>query len=327
MSLATRCPACGTVFRVVSDQLKVSEGWVRCGRCTDVFNAAQRLFELEADAVPAPPPADRPAAAVLRLPVREPAVGSPALARVNSAVAPQAPPPASEPETNSVVEPTNKAMASAEIEVEATAEPPAQVSTWDDPADLAPPAATPTTDAAPAEAAPIATPEFVRRADRAARWRHPARRGALAGVALLLLALLGAQVALHYRDHVAAAWPGTQPALQAACSLLGCRVEAPRRIEALNVDSSGLVRLQDNSPLYQMSLVVQNKAPTRVRMPAIDLALTDGQGQTTVRRVLSAAELGQTADSLPPLGEVTLQATLDLGERRVAGYTVELFYP
>ncbi len=327
MSLATRCPACGTVFRVVSDQLKVSEGWVRCGRCTEVFNAAQRLFELEADAVPAPPPADRPVAEVLRLPVREPAVGSAALARVDTALAPQAPVPVSEPGTESVAEPAAEATAAAEIEVETTAEPSAQISAWVEAAEVAPPAAAPSADAAPPEVAPIATPEFVRRADRAARWRHPARRGTLAGVALLLLALLGAQVALHYRDQVAAAWPGTQPALQAACSLLGCRVEAPRRIEALNVDSSGLVRLQDNSPLYQMSLVVQNKAPTRVRMPAIDLALTDGQGQTTVRRVLSAAELGQTADSLPPLGEVTLQATLDLGERRVAGYTVELFYP
>jgi len=49
MSLATRCPACGTVFRVVRDQLKVSEGWVRCGRCSEVFNAGQRLFDLEQD--------------------------------------------------------------------------------------------------------------------------------------------------------------------------------------------------------------------------------------------------------------------------------------
>ena len=47
MNLATRCPACGTVFRVVRDQLKVSEGWVRCGRCSEVFNAGERLFELE----------------------------------------------------------------------------------------------------------------------------------------------------------------------------------------------------------------------------------------------------------------------------------------
>ena len=43
MSLATRCTACGTVFRVVQDQLKVSEGWVRCGRCNEVFNALEGL--------------------------------------------------------------------------------------------------------------------------------------------------------------------------------------------------------------------------------------------------------------------------------------------
>ncbi|MGH8805141.1 MAG: zinc-ribbon domain-containing protein, partial [Polaromonas sp.] len=29
MSLITRCPACGTMFKVVTDQLKVSQGWVR----------------------------------------------------------------------------------------------------------------------------------------------------------------------------------------------------------------------------------------------------------------------------------------------------------
>jgi predicted Zn finger-like uncharacterized protein len=47
MSLATRCPVCQTVFRVVQDQLKVSEGWVRCGRCAKVFNAFEGLFDLE----------------------------------------------------------------------------------------------------------------------------------------------------------------------------------------------------------------------------------------------------------------------------------------
>src|SRR5215204_77154 len=52
MSLATRCTTCGTVFRVVQDQLKVSEGWVRCGRCNDVFNAIEGLFDLERDAPP-----------------------------------------------------------------------------------------------------------------------------------------------------------------------------------------------------------------------------------------------------------------------------------
>src|SRR3954470_11377709 len=50
MSLATRCTSCGTVFRVVQDQLKVSEGWVRCGRCNAVFNAIEGLFDLGRDA-------------------------------------------------------------------------------------------------------------------------------------------------------------------------------------------------------------------------------------------------------------------------------------
>ena len=52
MNLATRCTACGTIFRVVQDQLKVSEGWVRCGRCQAVFNAQQGLFDLEREAPP-----------------------------------------------------------------------------------------------------------------------------------------------------------------------------------------------------------------------------------------------------------------------------------
>ena len=46
MSLATRCTSCGTAFRLVQDQLKVSEGWVRCGRCNQVFNALESLFDL-----------------------------------------------------------------------------------------------------------------------------------------------------------------------------------------------------------------------------------------------------------------------------------------
>ena len=54
-SLATRCTACGTVFRIVEDQLRVSDGWVRCGRCTEVFDARALLFDIERDAPPSWP--------------------------------------------------------------------------------------------------------------------------------------------------------------------------------------------------------------------------------------------------------------------------------
>src|SRR4051812_33647636 len=51
MSLITRCPACGTMFKVVPDQLRISEGWVRCGHCSDVFDASAHLMPEGASAV------------------------------------------------------------------------------------------------------------------------------------------------------------------------------------------------------------------------------------------------------------------------------------
>ena len=71
MSMITGCPACGTMFRVVPDQLKISDGWVRCGHCGEVFDASAQLREepaasrfAEAEPVEPPPaPATTPAPA------------------------------------------------------------------------------------------------------------------------------------------------------------------------------------------------------------------------------------------------------------------------
>ena len=35
----THCPDCATAFKVTPDQLKLANGWVRCGRCNAVFEA------------------------------------------------------------------------------------------------------------------------------------------------------------------------------------------------------------------------------------------------------------------------------------------------
>jgi predicted Zn finger-like uncharacterized protein len=52
MSLVTRCPACTTTFKVVRDQLRISDGWVRCGRCSHVFDATLDLHEAPDGASP-----------------------------------------------------------------------------------------------------------------------------------------------------------------------------------------------------------------------------------------------------------------------------------
>lgn len=46
MALMTVCPACTTYFKVVSDQLLLHHGMVRCGSCDHVFNANDRLEAL-----------------------------------------------------------------------------------------------------------------------------------------------------------------------------------------------------------------------------------------------------------------------------------------
>jgi len=54
MSLIARCPACATLFRVVPDQLKISDGWVRCGQCSEVFDATLTLQEASTPVVVPP---------------------------------------------------------------------------------------------------------------------------------------------------------------------------------------------------------------------------------------------------------------------------------
>ncbi|GAB4474084.1 MAG: DUF3426 domain-containing protein [Burkholderiaceae bacterium] len=52
MALATRCPNCQALFRVVADQLKLRGGLVRCGACRHVFDAIGSLTYVD-DATPA----------------------------------------------------------------------------------------------------------------------------------------------------------------------------------------------------------------------------------------------------------------------------------
>lgn len=61
MSLAARCPACGTTFRVHTAQLAAKGGKVRCGKCAAVFNGVSALLEGEA-AAPAESALEEPSA-------------------------------------------------------------------------------------------------------------------------------------------------------------------------------------------------------------------------------------------------------------------------
>jgi predicted Zn finger-like uncharacterized protein len=61
MALATKCPQCGSMFRVVADQLKLRGGLVRCGQCRTVFDAIGSLAYVEDTTLSPARPTDEPA--------------------------------------------------------------------------------------------------------------------------------------------------------------------------------------------------------------------------------------------------------------------------
>jgi predicted Zn finger-like uncharacterized protein len=293
VNLAARCPSCGTVFRVVQDQLRVSDGWVRCGRCSEVFNAIEGLVDLDEPDGALPPPV---AATTRQVP---PVEAPPAR--------PQTPARAVEPVADAAVE------REAAHAIAVTVEPPAFVEERPRPA--------PSADAVAPE-----QPAFVRRADRAARWRRPAVRAVLAVVVVLGLVALAAQATWVWRDMLAAREPALREPLAAACRALGCSLGPPRAIESLAVESSALVRVE-GTPMVRLNLALRNRAPWAVAAPAVDLTLTDSQGGVVARRVLRDADFETAAPTVPPATVISLQTTLQAGDRAPAGYTIEIFYP
>jgi len=326
MSLATRCTACGTVFRVVQDQLKVSEGWVRCGRCNEVFNALEGLFDLDRESALGWTPSQRGALDSVPGHAQEPG------AEQEEPAAPDEVDWGQEPA--SAAEPTSP---DTEVDTRADSQPEVRQPADDDESDedasdeLAPRVAADGAAAAPADEGDVlpegSTPAFLRRAERAARWQRPHVRLALAAAAVLLGLLLAGQAMVHQRDAIAARWPQTTPLLAKLCEPAGCVIEPLRRLESLSVESSGLTQLEPSS-LYRLQVSLRSRDPMPLMAPALDVTLTDSRGEVVARKVLGRADFGPTTPGhLAANGELTLVAVLDTGERRVTGYSVEIFYP
>lgn len=516
MSLATSCPSCGTVFRVVQDQLKISEGWVRCGHCQEVFNALEGLFDLSRrdstiqehapdlavpatsdpkdpawmetrpamfsdgrvlrerqealqsrSATPVPPlPAPRTApsaapATRIEISTRRAATWDPSVQEPERGMAPTQPDPGAwrttSADTTLPVPPLNldfrsaprtdepvpdsllaapdldagpssnentypattlefrseafgafaaakqrqgehpdvdlslewpaahPALAHADATDKVAAKPvvPAKrvvhaIEVSDTPLTTASPAptaaatespptepapdlektldlsaglvtdpvdavATPPAPAAPATATAAAAvtspqtstqhptddstllPEFVRHANRRARWHRPLVRTVLGSVAVLMTGLLLGQITRHWHDLIAARWPVTQPLLVQACAQWHCRLQAPALLEALVVDSTSLTR-PPNTDHFVLGVTLHNGARHAVAAPHIELSLTDMAGAVVLRRVLTPAEFKQ-ADTLAAQSDASWSLVFASTNQRVAGYTLAAFYP
>ncbi|HXD43192.1 MAG TPA: DUF3426 domain-containing protein [Ramlibacter sp.] len=332
MSLITRCPACGTMFKVVPDQLRISEGWVRCGQCAEVFdasahlqeNAAQPPTEVATDVAAAPRVASKVEVDAIEAAPESEAFDSSLNTELEEGIAIEAPD-------------------SRQIDEEAQA-------LKEDPLDLPFEFRRPDdSDARPSRSARsdadsdsgldsdlqseneagLHDVSFVRDARRNAIWARPGVRAVLLVAALALAATLALQVAVHDRDRLAAAQPALQPWLANLCAALGCRIGPPRQIDAIAIDSSSFNKLRGDA--YRLNVTLKNQAGISVAMPALELTLTDAQDQPLVRRVLMPAELGPGRAVIAPAsewsGSLAMAVPADGAGARVTGYRLLAFYP
>ena len=328
MSFATRCTSCGTIFRVVVDQLKVSEGWVRCGRCHAVFNAEQGLFDLEHDAPPAwdEPAAtdDSPATEVAEesLSPHEPALPEPsdtwtaplgvgAAARASLESTP-AFDDAKTPLPSERREPAFD-LAAARLEGAFTArrEP-----------DDGPELLEPMTDSASA-------PGFVLQARRNERWQSTPVRLVLSLLSLLLVLGLAAQTAQHFRNRIAAQWPAAQPWLMRYCEWADCSIEPLRHLSSVRIENSALNAIErtDAPEALALTVTLHNQGSLPVAVPAVDLTLSGADGEVISRRSLLPSDFNATPPQLTPDADTPMQVHLAVDGHKVSGYTVEVFYP
>ncbi len=433
MSQITRCPHCATTFKVVADQLRISDGWVRCGQCKEVFDASEHLLASEPEHLlpemlwqGIQPVAHAPEVVHLSDSTRDGALESQPPASMPPSADEQHDPSASrqapaskdaEPRGISAVhvqgdvgvannaEGSGKpiplstllrreSLAQPPIELAATQEEPEGYelpgaeqtgSIWQedaagevqaesahvpdsmpeplpdessaaaegsddlaDPSDRADHQMLEPVQSEPlladeaalmpvvAQADPAQTdaavspgePSFVAAARRKALWRRPVVRGTLVMLGLILLLALTVQLLLHDRDLMAARHPAARVLLERICQPLGCTLDAPRRIDAVVIDSSSFLKARNDDASYELQLGIKNNANYAVAMPALELTLTDSYDQTVLRRVLMRDEMGAPVELAPGAtwtGAVSMQVMQ--GASQVAGYRLLTFYP
>lgn len=292
MRRITRCPACGTLFKVVPDQLRISDGWVRCGQCQEVFDASLHLQTIQTEAQSGRD-SDLTTAEPTQEAAQQPA--APHFLDINPHGLQHEPMDAPEPSLDFPLDPP----------VQDLAQDPDLGSRFHH-AFLAPQATKP--------------PAQKHRVLKRVAWL------------LLCTALscgLALQIAVAERDWIAATRPDAKPWLQLLCDALDCAIAPLQHIETVVIDSSSFTKVR--ADVYRLNFTLRNTASIPIATPAVELSLTDLQDHVLVRRVFPAAELGKDASVIEPGTELAVMIPMNVRAtgiaERVSGYRLLSFYP
>ncbi|HEY8354257.1 MAG TPA: DUF3426 domain-containing protein [Methylophilaceae bacterium] len=327
MRLVTSCPHCEAAFYVTSEQLAAHRGDVRCGRCDQVFNALDRLAEVQ-DAQPAQAalPDEPPVAETAESEPNSEAEATAAVADDIEIIAEQdVPEKAAEPgEPLPDIDQREAADFSMSL--------PAIESAPSDGFASAQPALS-ITDYSVPPAASILSPSMM---DDAAR--KLADGGSKSGfgrfmlvLAILLLIILAlGQAAYFLRSDIVARWPQTRPYLERACVLLQCQVRLPQNVDQITIDDSDLKEDAEREGLIHLYTVLVNHAGYRQEYPLLELTLTDANDRPVLRRTFSPEEyLPAGADirsGISARGRIDIRLPLSVENSTIIGYRLFVTY-
>ena len=297
MKMITRCPACGTGFRIYQEQLDARQGQVRCGHCAVVFNAHVHLV-MEPD-LPTPPETTGDATPQHETPLTEDAEATP------SALESAAPDVPTTPMRDDVDSPQAEVAAESAPRSETTKQEPVVLTM---------------ADATQFDFGPTA------------QTTHRASSGWWTAATFVLIVLLFLQGLYLFRTELARALPIARPALERACMLLACEVPYPREAEQISIESSDLQALPGVKDVLVLSAVLRNRATFPQAYPAVELTLTDAADVTVARRVLRPRDYlglneGGSTNVFAAASEAPLRLHIDAAGLGASGYRLYVFYP
>jgi predicted Zn finger-like uncharacterized protein len=291
MSIVTKCPSCGTTFRVTPQQLQAQHGMVRCGRCASVFDGFKTLATLT-DLTP-------------------PEVAPTVASRDDMPMVAEATPGPEEVR----IEPADEAPAALPLQESAPAVLPDDVATPE-------PVTMVQTAAIAPEPLPFAPAAIINPAPR----RHA---GGWAFGVLILLAGLAAQGVYLYRSEIAASVPEARPYLRKMCDLLRCTVALPQQPRQISIEASDLQATDPANPgVIALTATLRNQATIELGYPALDVVLTNTKEHTVARRIFLPGEyLAAGKDprtGIAPNAEITVRLDLDTGDLGAAGFRLDV---
>lgn len=349
MSLLTRCPACTTLYKVVPDQLRISEGWVKCGQCAEIFDASQNLIQasLESEEPVADEVSESTSIVVLAdLPeqvvssststdiVVDHNDGNPDQELVQSLESGQVQDTQTLDTAASEVQPNVELTRSDVVGSDLATLEEFQDVFPSNPQEIVTEPEGAVEDRAQKET--VSVPELN---SDSVSFLHASKQlsgnsTSIERVSLLVLSgLLGLAWVVQWvyaeRDFLAAVRPDWRPILQTFCQPLNCSVKALQRIESLSIDSATFNKAGEDN--YRLSFTVRNLANLALALPSIELTLTDFQEQVVIRRILSPDELSAADEALAAESEwpvnIRVQLNPDAAMPRIAGYRLLAFYP